>query len=85
MSSGSINPIDNPSDWDVVRVGQTVSPGLCKVGEFKRAHEFDVKKGKGTIGGTITFVGRPPAKGSIVFQLWTSGHFTSWEDRKSVV
>lgn len=79
MSSGAINPIDYPQDWDVVRIGQAISPGICKVGEFKRAHEWDVKKGKGTLGATVTFVARPPAKGSITFKLWTSAHFTAWD------
>jgi hypothetical protein len=37
-----------------------------------------VKKGKGTYGATVTFVGRPPAKGSVKFYLWTPLHFTQW-------
>lgn len=79
MSSGSVDPILNPQDWDVVTIGQTVSPGICKVGEFKRGNEWDIKKGKGTLGATVTFVGRPPAKGSITFKLWTSAHFAQWD------
>ena len=79
MTSGSIDPIANPEEWDTVSIAQTVSPGVCKVGEFKRANEWDVKKGKGTVGGTLTYVGRPPAKGSITFRLWTSAHFTAWD------
>jgi hypothetical protein len=79
MSSGALDPIQNPEAWDTIIVGQTTSPGICKVSEFKRAHEFDVKKGKGTLGATITFVGRPPAKGSITFQLWTPEHFADWD------
>ncbi len=79
MSSGQVNPIDNPQVWDVVIVGGYYSPGRCEVSEFKRAHEFDVKKGKGTLGATVTFVGRPPAKGSIKFFLWTPGHFFQWD------
>ena len=78
--SGAVNPIDFPQAWDVVLVGGSDSPGVCKVGEFKRAHEFDVKKGKGTLGATITFVGRPPAKGSVTFKLWTADHFTAWDN-----
>lgn len=79
MPSGSVNPIDNAQAWDTVSIGQQVSPGLCKLSGFKRGHEFDVKKGKGTIGATVTFVGRPPAKGTITFQLWTPAHFTQWD------
>lgn len=79
MSSGQLNPIDNPQAWDVIVIGSATSPGICKVSEFKRAFEWDVKKGKGTFGSTVTFVGRPPAKGSITFYLWTAQHFTDWE------
>jgi hypothetical protein len=77
--SGALDPIANPQSWDVVVIGTQTSPGFCKVGEFKRAFEWDVKKGKGTLGGTVTFVGRPPARGSITFYLWTREHFTAWD------
>lgn len=79
MSSGDVNPFDFPETWDVIVTGQQTSPGICKVTGFKRAHEWDVKKGKGTLGGTLTFTGRPPAKGSVVFKLWLPSHFTAWD------
>lgn len=79
MSSGALNPIENPAAWDVVIVGQATSPGHCKIGEIKRGFEFDVKKGKGALGATITFVGRPPAKCAITFYLWLPQHFTDWD------
>jgi len=77
--SGAVNPLDHAQEWDVIRIGQAVSPGVCEVGEFKRAAEWDVKKGKGSLGATITFVGRPPAKGSIKFLLWDPQHFDDWD------
>jgi len=77
--SGAVNPIDNPQAWDVVVIAGVKSPFVCEVGEFKRANEFDVKKGKGTYGSTITYVGRPPAKGSIKFYLCTAAHFVAWD------
>lgn len=80
MSSGANDPISFPQNWDVVFIGGVLSPGRCEVSEFKRVHEFDVKKGKGTLGATITFVGRPPAKGSIKFYLWTPTHFADWDN-----
>lgn len=80
MSSGSINPIDNPQAWDTVTIGQVQSPGVCKVTGFKRQNEWDIKKGKGTLGATTTYVGKPPAKGSITFQLWTAFHFAEWDE-----
>ena len=79
MASGAIDPILNAQDWDVITLGGQLSPGVCEVSEFKRAHEWDQKKGKGTLGATATYVGRPLAKGSIKFKLWTSLHFQQWD------
>ncbi len=79
MPSSLLNPIDNPQAWDVIQIGSQTSPGICKIGAFKAKHEWDVKKGKGTLGATITFVGRPPASGSITFKLWTKAHFVQWD------
>ena len=79
MASGNLNPIANPQAWDFVTISGTNSPGLCEVSEWPRHHEWDIKKGKGTVGGTVTFVGRPPATGKIKFLLWTAAHFTQWE------
>lgn len=79
MPSGAVNPLDNPEAWDSVQISGQPSPGLCKLSGFRRNFEWDVKKGKGTIGGTVTFVGRPPAKGSITFKLWTPAHFAQWD------
>ncbi len=72
------NPLDDPLGWDVVVIGGIVSPGLAKIGDFKTKREFDVKKGKGIFGATITFVGRPPSTGSITFYLWEPAHFDAW-------
>lgn len=76
---GNVDPYNFPTQWDTIQLGGVQSPGICYVGEFKRSHEWDVKKGKGTLGGTITFVGRPPAKGSIKFLLWQASHFVQWD------
>lgn len=78
--SGDVNPIENPQAWDVVEIGQVESPGMCKVSGFKRSNEWDIKKGKGTVGATATYVGKPPAKGTIVFYLWTVAHFHEWDE-----
>lgn len=76
---GIISPISNPTAWDVVILGGTKSPGLAKVGEWKRAYEWDKKKGKGTSGEQLTFVQKPAASGSITFYLWTDAHFAAWD------
>lgn len=80
---GWLSPISNPQAWDVVQIGQQTSPGICKIGDFKAKKEWDVKKGKGVLGATITFVGRPPAQGSITFKLWSDAHFAAWETFQS--
>ncbi len=72
------NPIIDPQGCDTVTIGGVVSPGLAKINEFKTKREFDIKKGKGTFGATITFVGRPPSTGSITFYLWEAAHFDAW-------
>lgn len=77
--SGNIDPISFPQEWDVVILGGGVSYPWCEVGEFKRAHEWDIKKAKGTLGATVTFVGRPPAKGSITFLLFNPGDWTTFD------
>lgn len=77
--SGAINPIRNPEAWDKIEIGQTESPGSCKLSGFKRANEWDLKKGKGTVGATATYVGKPPAKGTVTFYLWTEDHFNQWD------
>lgn len=74
------DPIANPVIWDFVIVGAVRTPGIAIVHEFKRKHEFDVKKSKGVYGATITFVGRPPATGRIELQLWQSQHFSDLQD-----
>lgn len=74
----SADPFTNPQDWDYVIIGGVKSPGICKVSGFSRKNEWDLKKGKGTIGATLTFVGKPPAKGKIVWQIWTSEQYESW-------
>lgn len=83
--SASADPITQPRAWDKIQIGGVDSPGTCTVSEFKRAHEFDVKKGKGTYGATITFVGRPPAKGTVKFSLWAQDHFQEWKEFRKLL
>lgn len=74
-----LNPFDNPRAWSSTVIGGVTSPGLAIVGEFKRANEWDVKKGKGTVGGTLTFVQKPPAKGTITYWIWTREQFDEFD------
>lgn len=77
-----INPIDSAQDYDVCKIDGIENPGIIApdgVTGFKRPTEWDVKKGKGTKGGTATLSQLPPAKGSIKFLLWTPFHFEAWD------
>jgi hypothetical protein len=76
---GRVDPITYPQAWDVVEISGIPTPGIAQVPEWKRQHDFDVKKGKGTLGATVTFVQKPPAEGSIKFLLWTPSHFAQWD------
>lgn len=81
-----VSPIAYPQWWDVVVIAGVTSPGLAIVGEWKRTHTWDVKKGKGTLGASLVFTQKPPAEGPIEFQLWDDGtgstghnHFAEWD------
>ncbi len=77
----SASVFDDPQSFDTVTIGGIVCPGIVKgVDAFKTKREFDVKKGKGTFGSTITFVGRPPSTGSLTFQFWRKDQETAWID-----
>lgn len=79
--SALLSPIQFPETWDVLFIGQKMSPGvISKVAGFERTYDWDVKKGKGTVGATTTFVGKPPSEGSFTFQLWTDTHFELWNE-----
>jgi hypothetical protein len=77
--SAVLDPITNPQSWDTLFIGRVESPGLCEVSGFARTYDFDVKKGKGAYGATITFTQRPPAKGSVKFYLWLPRHWDEWD------
>ena len=77
---GSNNPIQAPEQWAQIVLAGVTSPGVCEVKEWKRHHEWDIKKGRGAFGATLTYTQRPPIKGTIEFKLWTPAHFAAWDD-----
>jgi len=95
VASQLVNPLLYPQEWDVVRVSGSPgmsSPGVCKLSGWARKNEFDVKKGKGTKGSTLTFTGLPPVEGEIEFFLWDDGtlgtghnHFEEWSRFKELL
>lgn len=85
-SLAALNPIDNPSSWDVVEIGGVQSPGRCSWTGWKRHNQWDRKRGKGTRGSTQTLVQQPEAEGEFTFYLWDNGnfgtghnHFAEWD------
>jgi hypothetical protein len=66
------NPIDSPQSFDVVKIDGVENPGIIAPGGitgFERKSEFDIKKGKGTKGGTVTLTNLP----------WNAFHFEAWD------
>ena len=60
------------NSWLYFRLLGSVSPGTIARGGvkgFKRETGWDIKKGKGTAGATLTLKDRPPCEGSITLQL----------------
>lgn len=84
--SGSdlLDPITNPNDWDVVIVNGMASPGVAKISGFKRSFGWDVKKGKGAKGSTVTLNEYPPAEGTIELTLWEPEHFEEWREFRDI-
>lgn len=85
MSLAAIDPIANPEAWDHITIGGVASPP-CEISEGKRKHEWDIKKGKGSDGASVTYVGMQPMTFSVTFFLWDNGtlgtgrnHFKEWD------
>ncbi len=76
------DPISDPQAYDVAKIGGIENPGIIAPGGitgFSRKTEWDIKKGKGTKGGTATLSQIPPTEGSIKFLLWSKFHFEAWD------
>ena len=68
----ALDPIANANDWMFFSLAGVPSPGSIALGGmkgFKRGTGWDIKKGKGTQGATLTLVTMPPIKGSITLNL----------------
>ncbi|SRR5258708_2215308 len=78
MTSAALDPISNAQDWDKIQLGLTTSPGICIINNAERKYGWDIKRGKGTLGGTVTFNESPPVEFSIQFLLWEPQHFIQW-------
>lgn len=83
LSLVSIFPSDEGyNSWITYRLNGFLAPGSIPRGGmkgFKRTTIWDVRKGKGVAGATLTRTNRPPMEGTIVSQLTTSQDFSNWE------
>jgi hypothetical protein len=79
-----VNPIDSAANsWIKAQLSGVPTPGTIPPGGlkgFKRETGWDVKKGKGTQGATITLKDQSPVEGSVTLQLVTSQDFRDWDD-----
>jgi hypothetical protein len=83
-----ISPLSHANDWMYFNLAGTNSPGTIALGGmkgFKRGTGWDVKKGKGTQGATLTLVTMPPIKGTITLNLVTDADFEAWYNFQSTV
>ena len=76
------SPISQSNDWQYFTIAGYNSPGTIALGGmkgFKRETGWDIKKGKGTQGATLTLKDVPPVKGEITLNLITTADFVAWD------
>lgn len=79
------NPLDDAEIFDHIVIAGTTSPGVATVTGASRAYDWDVKKGKGSSGATVTFQGEPPAKFKVSLKLWRPEHFGAWDKLREIL
>ncbi len=76
------NPIEHAAKWQYITIsGALRSPGVIPPGGingFERETGWDIQKGKGSQGATLTIKTYPPAEGTIEFTLWKPEHWGQW-------
>lgn len=78
LSLGGLDPFRYPEEWQAIYIAGHKSPGLAIVKNASRGNEWDVKRGKGAKGATITYTGDVPAEFSVEIQLWKPQHYADW-------
>jgi hypothetical protein len=79
-----VDPFVSASVWHVVQIQDIVSPGYCTLSGFKRSFGWEIKKGKGAKGSTVTLNEYPPSEGTITFKLWTPEHLLQWREFRDI-
>jgi hypothetical protein len=80
---GTLDPITRASAWHKFKLQGVDSPGTIPRGGmrgFKRETGWDIKRGKGTRGATLTLKDQPPCEGTIALQLFEPDDFTAWDN-----
>jgi hypothetical protein len=78
----TVDPITRAQEWHRFVLKGLDSPGTIPKGGvkgFKRETGWDIKKGKGTAGATLTVKEVPPVTGSFTLQLFTEQDFKDWD------
>lgn len=76
-----ISPFVNAKAWHKFLLGGSFSPGSITVDGvrgFGLKTGWDVKKGKGQLGATITLVEQPPVEGAFELQLINDQDYQDW-------
>ena len=80
--SPTLSPISNANDWMYFTLSGVNSPGTIALGGikgFKRETGWDIKKGKGTQGATLTLKDIPPVEGKITLNLISDADFAGYD------
>lgn len=80
--TSTLSPISNANDWMFFTLAGVNSPGTIALGGvhgFKRETGWDIKKGKGTQGATLTLKDVPPVEGKFILNLITDVDFANYD------
>lgn len=79
QGSGFLDPFKHAADWMVLLVEGVRTPGwITEMEGFGLKTGWDVKKGKGAQGASLTLTNQPPSKGSITWTISTQDQSYAW-------
>lgn len=82
---GFPDPIQGPEEWDRFFIAGHPSPGIIAEWDAGKESEWDVKRGKGARGATLTYTGEKPAEPKFTLHFWLSQHFADWQVFRSLL
>lgn len=84
IGSDVLDPVTTPEAHDYIQVNGILNPGIAKLSGFKRDFGWEVKKGKGAKGSTVTLNEYPPAEGTVTLVFWLQDHFEQWREFRDI-